>query len=168
MSVRKFLCIAAGVAGALLGYGVYLLITQWQYFRIADYEVRRNRFTGIAQVRDNSAWTNFATDPYGESLTEDQVRRIRIENIAWGPAGLLCARATNLTSEPIQGRLAFRIVLHDAKTGKFQRDRSLRATVDLPAGRPTPFVLRTDLFTPDANKIKTTVALEPAAYSGME
>jgi hypothetical protein len=168
MSVRTFLRIAAGVGGALVGYGIYLLATQWQYFRVDAYEVRRNQFTGIAQVRDAGMWTNFANDPYGESLSEEQVRWIQVENVAWGPGGLLCARAVNRSSKRIQGRLAFRIVLRDAKTGKFRRDRSLRATVDLAANRATPFVLRTDLPTPDTDKIKTTIALEPTAYSGLE
>jgi len=168
MSVRTFLRIAAGICGALLGYGVYLLATQWQYFRIGEYEVRRNQFTGIAQVRDAGAWTSFTNDPYGEALSEEPLRWIQVENVAWGPGGLLCARAVNRSSERIKGRLSFRIFLRDAKTGKFQRDRSLSATVDLAANRATPFVLRTDLSTPDTSKIKTIIALQPTAYSGME
>jgi hypothetical protein len=138
----------------------------WIPVPVPRYEVRSNRFTGIVQVKDGDRWTHFRPDPYSEALTREQLQRLRVTDVAWGPNGVLCARGENLSDQPLTGRIAFRIILRDAKVGKFQRDRSLRESVDFPPRRVTPFVLRTDIPTPDPKTTNTLIVLEPAATSG--
>lgn len=167
MNIRPL--IRGGVALFLAGllYFIYLLINQWQYLTIGSFEVRRNRLTGIAEIKYNDKWTRFQDDPYAEPIPSEKLPRIRIEDLTWGPDGLLVGHAVNRLTTPIQGRLAVRIILRVKKDLRFVRDRSLRATVDFPPGKPVPFILRTDLTTPDPEKLKTELELQPTSFSGM-
>jgi hypothetical protein len=166
MSIGTFLRGVGLVFGVVVLYCGYLLVTMWQPVPVPGYTVRQNRFTRVAQVQDGDRWTNFRPDPYGASLTTDDFSRLRITDITWGPRGILCARAENISDQPVTGRLSFRVVLRDSADEKFQRDRSLRESVDFPPRRIVPFVLRTDLRTPDTQKTRTTIQLEPTATTG--
>lgn len=163
MTVRRGFAIA-GIA--LFAYIIYLFVAMWITVPVSGYEVRRNRFTGIAQVKDGDRWNHFRPDPYGKSLTPEDFKQLRITDVTWGPNGILCARAENVSEQAIAGRVSFRIVIRDANDGKFQRDRSLRESVEFAPRRVTPFLLRTGMTTPDPVKTRTVIVLEPAATSG--
>lgn len=167
MNIRTVIRGGIALVSAGLLYFMYLLINQWQYHRIGSFETRLNRLTGIAEINHNGTWTRFQDDPYAEAIPEEKLKRIRIENLAWGPGGLLTGQAVNRLADPIQGRLAIRIVLRNKKDQRFIRDRSLRVTVDFPPGKPTPFIIRTNLTTPDPEKLKTELELVPTSFSGM-
>jgi hypothetical protein len=163
----KLRSILAAVGIAFLLYLIYLVAAMWLRVPVPGYEVRRNRFTGIVQVRDGDRWNHFRPDPYSASLTAEDFKRLRITDAAWGPGGILCGRAENISDQPVTGRVSFRIVIREARgQGKFLRDRSLRESVDFPPKRVTPFVLRTNLTTPDPAETRTDINLEPTATTG--
>lgn len=148
----------------VVGILVYQLATLWQPLQFGGYTVRRNRLTGMAEVREQNQWSRFADDPYADPVPAELLREVHLTNIAWGPGGLLCAQATNGGTKPIVGRVAFQIVL--LRSQKYFRDRAIRATVNFPPGEARTIIIRTNLETPDP-KITTRLRLQPAAYSGM-
>ena len=167
MNIRPLIRGILTLVAAGIIYFIYLLINQWQYHRIGSFDTRLNRLTGIAEIRQNNQWTRFQDDPYAEPVPTEKLKRIRIENLAWGPEGLLVGHAVNRLADPIKGRLAIRIVLRNKKDQRFVRDRSLRVTVDFPPGKPTSFIIRTNLTTPDPEKLTTELELQPTSFSGM-
>jgi len=116
--------------------------------------VRRNLVTGMAQIRgrDGAFTASFDQDIYAPGLTTDDLRVVRLNRGAWGADGLLCGEAQNLsTARPVKGRLAFLINVYSVDGRRF-KDRTLRATVDWPAGTTQPFLLRTGMATPTRNQ----------------
>lgn len=166
MSIRTFGIAAAVVLLLLAGYGVSLIFNQWQHFSAGAYEIRYNRLTGVAQVKAGGEWASFRKDPYAQALSQADLKRLTIRDIAWGPDGLLCATAINRTGTPVRGRLAFHVLIRDAFDNKFVKDRTLRETVDFPPNSETAFLVQTGLETPDLVQRKTSLLLEPTSYSG--
>lgn len=167
MTLQKLITVGLALLGAAAGYGVILLLNPWEPLTIGEYTVRRNRITGVAELRVGDRWTRFDDDVSATPLPPEYVSRIRIESLAWGPDGILCGKAYNRLANPLRGRLAIRIVFRNSKDHRFVRDRSLRATVDFPPMTATPFILRTNLRTPDPATTVTEIELEPTAASGL-
>lgn len=166
MSIRTLGKVFALAAVLAAGYGIFLLVKQWEYLPIGPYEVRRNRVTGKVQVKAGEKWAAFETDPYAAPLTPEELKRITIKEAAWGGDGILCARIVNVSDQPLKGRLGFSIVLRDAFDNKWVKERTLRQTIDLPARSDTPFVLNTGMETPDTRTRKTAIFPVPTNYSG--
>ena len=98
-------------------------------------------------------------DPRAPLLTREDLKRIKLSNLQWGDAGLLCATATVSPGKPLNGRLVFVVQIRETKDGARIRDRGIRQTISWPGGTTIPFVLPTDLFRPIFNQ-QTLVYLE--------
>lgn len=168
MKVNILPKIALIVALALSGVAVYQFMVRWQDVSFGGYEVRRNRLTGVAQVKVGEKWTDYQDDPYSEGIPVERMQDIRLTNVAWGTEGLLCVRAENRAATPFKGRVAFRIVQRKLTDSRMLPDRTLRVTVNIPPKTAIPLLIRTNLPTPDAKRLRTSVELQPVSYSGME
>jgi|GEM_PF-6059036 hypothetical protein len=156
---------AVAVVGVLV-YVASLIVAPWETQTIGSYTIRRNKLSGLAEVRVGERWTRFEDDLYAEPLHPEILKRLRVSEVVWGKDGILCGTVNNRLANPVKGRLAFRIVIRNKKDLRYIRDRSLRATVDFPAGSTTPFILRTGLSTPDIATTLTEVEIQPASFSG--
>jgi hypothetical protein len=130
--------------------------------------VRRNRLTGIAQVKIGEVWTDYQDDPYSEAIPQERLQDIRLTNVAWGADGLLCVRAENRSETPVRGRVAFHIIRRKSTDMRMLPDRTLRVTIDIAPKATIPLLIRTNLPTPDPKRLRTTVELQPVSYSGMD
>ena len=167
MKVSALPKIAGVIAIALIVLVISLLATQWRPLSFGGYEVRQNRLTGIAQVKDGDRWKDYQDDPYSTGIDAVRLADIRLSNVAWGPDGLLCVRATNRSSQPFQGRIAFRIVERKLSDNRALPDRTLRVTVNIAPNQTIPLLIRTNLPTPDLKKMRIRVDLQPVNFSGM-
>jgi hypothetical protein len=151
-----------GCLGVALGMTVALAwaaVAAWNVQRIGTIEVRRHALTGIVQILRDGVWQRpFEIDPQAPAVPIAQLRRVRIEDATWGEDGLLTARALVPPGEDVRGRLVITLLIADSN-GRRVRDRSLRVTVQWPAGTTTPFVLDTNLERPGPQQ-KTTLSLE--------
>jgi hypothetical protein len=167
MTFQKLITFGIALLGAVAGCGVLLLLNPWEPLTVGEYTARRNRVTGVAELRVGDRWTRFEDDLRAAPIPPERVSRLRVEALAWGPDGILCGKVYNRLADPVRGRLSFRIVFRNVKDKRFVRDRSLRATVDFPPMASTPFILRTNLRTPDPATTTTEVEFEPVAASGL-
>lgn len=156
----------AVVLAAILAWGIYLLITQWQYQSVGPFEARVNQLTGIAQVKNGGKWEAFGVDPYADVIPAPTLARVGVQDIAWGNHGLLCGRLVNENGEPVSGRLAIRVVIRKTKDGALVKDRSLRGAVSLPPRGTLPFALTTALESPDPQQTRTFIELQPINLGG--
>lgn len=152
----------AGIAFLLVLTGVSVwAVNAWEYQTIGKIHVRRHVLRGVVEVeRQGHYIAPFQIDPQAPSLTTDDLKSIKITELAWGENGLLCGRVVTAPGKPIKGRLVFTVEILETKEGKRVRDRGIRATVDWPAGAETDIVLSTDLSKPIFNQ-QTRVHLEP-------
>ena len=169
MSVRRFLGGLGIVALLLFAVGVWRVVNQWEYQTIGSFQVRRNLLWGTVQLKTGDDWrASFVNDRFAPPISDTDLRRVRIVDVAWGRDGILCARALVAPGAPIKGRLALRVQIQEVHQTKHIRDQSVRQTVDWPAGGMTPFALRTGLSAPGADdtNLETVVTLQPTLYSG--
>ncbi len=163
MNIRVLLWVFAVVVVSGLAFGVWKLVNQWDEEHIGKFETRRNNITGIVQIKDSSGnWTaSFNNDRYAPGVAEADLKNIRLGDGAWGADGILVGRATNISAtKPVAGRLGFLVQIY-YPDGRRLKDRTLRATVNWPAGSSTPFIIDTNLSTPASNQ-KWTVDLVTA------
>ena len=160
--------IAVVIAAGLAALVVYQFMTRWQTMPVDGYDVRRNRLTGVAQVKNGDTWTDFQDDPYSTAIDAARLPEVRLSNVTWGPDGLLCVRAANRSAQAFQGRVAFRILQRKISDSRLLPDRTLRVTVNIPAYQTVSLLIRTNLPTPDSKRIRSTVDLQPISYSGMD
>jgi hypothetical protein len=165
VTVKTFGLGCLAVLVLLLGYGGYLVVNRWVYATVGDrYEVRRNRFTGRVEVKDQGQWRQ-TTDPrpLGDALSEDDLRRVRLTDLAWSRSGFLCGTATVAPGGgPLSGRLAFQMVVvgSNGKRRLIESERNLRYRVDWEPGRPTPFALYTEFRPPESGE-RSFITLVP-------
>jgi hypothetical protein len=117
----------------------------------------------MVEIKDEAGhWTpSFKNDRYAPGLTEAELKNIRLVDGAWGADGILAGRAENISpAKSVTGRLGFLVRIY-YPDGRRLKDRTLRATVDWPAGTSTPFIIDTNLPTPASNQ-KWTVGLVTA------
>lgn len=167
MKIRVLIRIltAVAVAGAL--FGLWRLFHQWDNERIGTFETRHNNITGMVAIKDASGnWTpSFKNDRYAPGLTETDLKNIRLVDGAWGAGGILAGRAKNISdTKAVTGRLGFLVRIY-YPDGRRLKDRTLRATVNWPAGSSAPFIIDTNLSTPASNQ-KWTVELVTAYDAG--
>jgi hypothetical protein len=163
VNIRILVRILATLAAAGLIFGLWRLFHQWDYARIGVFETRRNNLTGILEIKDEAGrWApSFKNDRYAPGLTEADLKNIRLADGAWGADGILVGRARNISAtKAVSGRVGFLIHIF-YPDGRRLKDRTLRATVNWPAGSSTPFIIDTNLATPDSNQ-KWTVDLVTA------
>jgi len=153
-----------GWSAASMGVLVLLCVwawNAWEYQSIGTFHTRRHLVRGIVEVERAGKYVEpFAIDPQATALTPAELATIKLSEITWGEHGLLCLRVTTAPGKPIKGRLVFSILITETRDGKRIRDRSLRTTVDWPAGTSIEIVLSTDLSKPIRNQ-QTHVRLEP-------
>lgn len=141
--------------------GVVWMVNAWEYQTIGKVHARRHVLRGVVEVeRDGRYVAPFEIDPQATALSVAQLKTVKITDLAWGENGLLSGRVITAPGTPIKGRLVFSIEILETTAGKRVRDRSLRATVDWPAGAQTDIVLSTDLSKPIRNQ-QTRLHLEP-------
>lgn len=152
----------------LLGYGVFRLTHLWEYESVGPYAVRRNTLTGIVEIDTGggSYARSFENNQYADPIPPEDLKRLKIEAPAWDPVGVLCGRATVAPGKPIKGRMALEITILDTKLHKRLRDRSMRITMDWPAGASTPFALRTNMTPPQNTNEQAILTPQPTLYSG--
>ena len=163
MNIRTFGVIVLVLFVALLGYLGYLFAKRWEPYTVGGkYEVRRNRITGIVEIRNNGKWEqSLRNDPYADTLSDADLQRVTLRDVAFGDRGLLCATAVvKPGGPPVKGRLAVQAVIlgPDNKRRTIQSERVMRGTVDWPAGATVPFVVATGVD-PPAPKETFRVAL---------
>jgi hypothetical protein len=163
VNIRVLLRILAAIAAVGVCFGIWKLLHQWDEARIGTFETRRNNITGIVEIKDDSGkWTpSFKNDRYAPGLTEADLKSVRLMDGAWGDDGILAGRAKNISStKAIVGRVGFLVRIY-YPDGRRLKDRTLRATVNWPAGTSSPFIIDTNLPTPASNQ-KWTVDLVTA------
>jgi hypothetical protein len=163
VNIRVLIWFLMALAAAGLVFGVWKLTHQWDEEQIGKFETRRNNITGIVEIKDaEGRWTpSFKNDRYAPGVTEADLKNIRLEDGAWGADGILVGRATNTSAtKDVTGRLGFLVQIY-YPDGRRLKDRTLRATVNWPAGSSTAFIIDTNLTTPAWNQ-KWTVDLVTA------
>lgn len=163
MNIRVLLRILAAIAAAGLLFGLWRLFNQWDAERIGTFETRRNNITGMVEIKDEAGrWTpSFKNDRYAPGLAEDDLKNIRLVDGTWGSDGILVGRAQNISpTRAVVGRVGFLVRVY-YPDGRRLKDRTLRATVNWPAGASAPFIIDTNLPTPASNQ-KWTVNLVTA------
>ncbi|MBB6050999.1 hypothetical protein [Armatimonas rosea] len=148
------------VAAVLVLGGIFWAVNAWEYQQIGESHVRRHLVRGVVEIERGGRWeAPFVVDPRAPLLTREDLKRIKLSNLQWGDAGLLCATATVSPGKPLNGRLVFVVQIRETKDGARIRDRGIRQTIAWPGGATVPFVLPTDLFKPIRNQ-QTLVHLE--------
>jgi len=168
VTVRQLGVGCLGVIVLLLGYVGFLLFNQWVPQTVGRYETIRNRFTGKVQIKHEGRFQETVSlTPTPNALTADELRRIRLSDVAWGKHSLLTGTATVAPGEPLRGRLAFQIVVlgGNDKRRLIESERNLRRTVDWPGGATIPFVLDTEFRLPAPGE-KTSLTLVPVLLEG--
>jgi len=165
VSVRTFGIVLLVLAVGILGYVGYLFANQWEPYAVGDrYEVRRNRFTGIVEIRREGNWVrSFEDNPYADALSEADLQRVTLRDVAWGrERGLLGVTAVVKPGAPVKGRLGVQVIIlgPDGKRRVTESERVLRGAVDWPGGSQVPFVVPTGL-TPPGPKYTYKVPLVP-------
>ena len=153
MTVRTFGIVVLVLFVALLGYLGYLFARRWEPQQVGRYEVRRNRFTGIVEVKNGENWEQtLRNDPYADALSEADLQRVTLRDVAFGERwGLLCATAVvKPGAPPVKGRLALQLVVlgPDNKRRLTESERVMRTAVDWPAGGSIPIAVATGLTPP--------------------
>ena len=131
-----------GISGVLAS-AVWIGINQWRYQTIAGMEVRRHGLTGTVQVKgETGAWTASGSDHREPPILRDTLKTVQIREAKFGKDDVIAFRAVTAAGVPIKGRLAVRVVIRDSLERVISRgDKSLRLTVDWPAGTTIPVAL---------------------------
>ena len=130
-------------AVVLLSGGTWIAANQWRYQSISGMEVRRHGLTGSVQIKnDSGAWTTPASDLRAPSIPRDTLKTVQIRDAKFGTDDVIAFRAATAPGVPLKGRLAVRVVARDSLRRVIARgDKSLRLTVDWPAGATIPVAL---------------------------
>ena len=163
MNIRVLVRIIAAVVSVGLLFGLWKLFHQWDNERIGVFETRRNNITGIEEIKDEvGQWTpSFKNDRYAPGVDAADLKNIRLVDGAWNAEGILVGRAKNISAtKAVVGRLGFLVRIY-YPDGRRLKDRTLRVTVNWPAGASAPFIIDTNLPTPASNQ-KWTVDLVTA------
>ena len=163
MNIRVLVRIIVAIVSVGLLFGLWKLFHQWDSQRIGVFETRRNNITGIEEIKDESGqWTpSFKNDRYAPGVDAADLKSIRLVDGAWNANGILVGRAKNISAtKAVAGRIGFLVRIY-YPDGRRLKDRTLRVTVNWPAGSSTPFIIDTNLPTPASNQ-KWTVDLVTA------
>ena len=127
----------------LIGGGSWIAANQWRYQTISGIKVRRHGLTGAVQLQAGESWAaSGVADPHAPILVRDTLKTVQIRDAAFGKDDVVAFRAATAPGVPIQGRLAVRVVIRDSLGRVISRgDKSLRLTVDWPAGATIPVAL---------------------------
>ncbi len=169
MTIKTFGIGCGTVVLALLVFLGYRIANPWEPFRFSGYEVRRNRLTERVQIKVGDAWQPaLNNDPYAATVPEGDLARIKLSDLAFGPRGYFCGKATVLGKKPVTGRLAFNITVtnkDDQKRRVIESERSLRCNVNFQPGSPQIFVIHSDM-TPPTEKERFAVIIVPVNEDG--
>ena len=131
----------------------------WRTGSIAGFEVRRHALSGKIQVLTNGVWSqSWQDDPAMMPLDAKDMRRTKLANITRGENGLLVGTAKLVGGQTLRGRFALQLRVIEP-SGTRVRDRSLRLSADWDNAGSIPWVLDTQIPTPELRQ-KTTIRLE--------
>lgn len=159
MKIQTLLKIAAGAI--LLSGGLWIGANQWRSQAISGMEVRRHGLTGAVEVKnERGEWTTPGNDRRAPTIPRDTLKTVQIRDAKFGEDDVIAFRAVTSPGVPLKGRLAVRIVIRDSLKRVISRgDKSLRMTVDWPAGATIPVALDATREGPKANQT-LSVSLE--------
>ena len=153
MTIKTFGIGCGAVVLAVLTFAGYRLANPWETFRFSGYEVRRNRLTERVQIHTDGAWQPaLNNDSYSPTLSERDIARVKLRNLAFGPRGYFCGQASVTGNTPVAGRLAVNITVRDRNGGRrrtIESERSLRCNVSFRPGVPQTFVIHSDMTPPN-------------------
>lgn len=146
---------------ACLVWGALAVTTYgWRYGDVNGIKVRRHVLSGKIQTNNDGIWLqSWQDDPGAKLLEPKDIRRIRLTDVVWGNGGLLFGYAKVSGQLGISGRFAVQIRVFEP-SGTRVRDRTLRVSADWPLNTNVPWVLDTQMGTPELRQ-KTIVRLEP-------
>ena len=159
MKVRAFLGAAAALAA--LGLGGWVAANQWRYQTLGGIEVRRHGLTGAIQVRQGGVWRDSGSDLRAPAIPADVLKTVQIRDFQFGDEQLLAFRAVTAPGVAVKGRLAVKVTVRDSlgRIVSLRGDKSLRLTVDWPAGAATSVAINATRDRPAANQT-LSVSLE--------
>lgn len=161
MNIKNFGIGCGVIVIALLVFLVYRLANPWEPMHFNGYEVQRNRFTERVRLRVEDTWVeSLDNNPSADAIPENELKRAKLSDLAFGPHGYLCGKITVAGDKPLQGRLALLITVKQKANGKrriIESERAMRCNVDWSPG-VHPFVLNTGMTPPSsAEKFAVTV-----------
>lgn len=151
--------ILTALAGVVWG-GLAVTTYGWRYGDVNGIKVRRHVLSGKIQTNNDGVWLqSWQDDPAAKLLEPKDIRRIRLNDVVWGNGGLLFGFAKVSRGSGLSGRFAVQIRVFEP-SGTRVRDRTLRVSADWPSDTVIPWVLDTQMSTPELRQ-KTVIRLEP-------
>ena len=141
MKIATFLKALAAVV--LLSGGTWIAANQWRYQSISGMEVRRHGLSGAVEVKSEAGeWTTPGSDRRAAPIPRDTLKTVQIRDAKFGQDDVIAFRAVTAPGVALKGRLAVHVVIRDSLHRVITRgDKSLRLTVDWPAGATIPVAL---------------------------
>jgi hypothetical protein len=145
---------------ALVWGGLAATTYGWRYGDVNGIKVRRHVLSGKIQTNNDGVWLqSWQDDPGAKLLDPKDIRRIRLTDVVWGNSGLLYGFAKVSGPTGLSGRFAVQVRVFEP-SGTRVRDRTLRVSADWQSNTLIPWVLDTQMSTPELRQ-KTVVRLEP-------
>jgi len=160
MNKRMMLLGILTLLACLVWGGLAATTYGWRYGDVNGIKVRRHVLSGKIQTNNDGAWLqSWQDDPSAKLLDAKDIRRIRLSDVVWGNGGLLYGFAKVSGPSGLSGRFALQVRVFEP-SGTRIRDRTLRVSADWQSNTLIPWVLDTQMSTPELRQ-KTVVRLEP-------
>lgn len=160
MNKRMILIGILTVLATMVWGGLAATTYGWRYGDVNGIKVRRHVLSGKIQTNNDGVWLqSWQDDPGAKLLEPKDIRRIRLTDVVWGNSGLLYGFAKITGTSGLSGRFALQVRVFEP-SGTRVRDRTLRVSADWQSTTLIPWVLDTQMATPELRQ-KTVVRLEP-------
>lgn len=160
MNRRLLLIVVLTALAGLVWGGLAATTYGWRYGDVNGIKVRRHVLSGKIQTNNDGIWLqSWQDDPAAKLLESKDIRRIRLTDVVWGNGGLLFGYAKVNGADALTGRFALQVRVFEP-SGTRVRDRTLRVSADWPSNTVIPWVLDTQISTPELRQ-KTVIRLEP-------
>ena len=160
MNKRMILIGILTVLATMVWCGLAATTYGWRYGDVNGIKVRRHVLSGKIQTNNDGVWLqSWQDDPGAKLLEPKDIRRIRLTDVVWGNSGLLYGFAKVTGTSGLSGRFALQVRVFEP-SGTRVRDRTLRVSADWQSNTLIPWVLDTQMATPELRQ-KTVVRLEP-------
>ena len=160
MNRRIVLIVVLTTLAGLVWGGLAATTYGWRYGDVNVIKVRRHVLSGKIQTNNDGIWLqSWQDDPGAKLLEAKDIRRIRLTDVVWGNSGLLFGYAKVTGAGALTGRFALQVRVFEP-SGTRVRDRTLRVSADWASNTVIPWVLDTQISTPELRQ-KTVIRLEP-------